>query len=223
MSVPHYGAALPKEFRSDDIGDIKELGIKKLFRGIILAPSNAGKTNLAFHIVKNSPNVYSHLHLIAANPQQELYDYMKEKLGSFMTIHDPQMPPDLNQINKDPHGGLQLCIIDDYSSDKALQKNIFSKYFIRGRHKRISTLFLTHSWFACDKLIRLNSEYVFILKANSQRDLRMLVSDFSIKGMTLERLIRAYEQATSHKGQFLMIDNVRNQLRYNFSEREIEL
>ncbi|EGZ11008.1 hypothetical protein PHYSODRAFT_519909 [Phytophthora sojae] len=206
--IDNWGAALPKEFRSDSLGDIKQLGIKKLFRGIILAPSNAGKTNLGYHIVKNAPNVFSHLHLIARNPDQDLYNYMKEKLAGYITVYDPSTPP-------------SLVIIDDYSSDKKLQKDLFSHYFIRGRHKRLSTLFLTHSWFSTDKLIRLNSEYLWILKANSRRDLKMVISDFSLPGLTLEQLIRAYNAATREKDQALLVDNVRSVLRYNFNEKPI--
>ena len=221
--IHNWGAALPSRYKNDSLGDIKELGIKKLFRGIILAPSNAGKTNLVFHIVKNSPNVFSHLHIIARNPDQELYNYMRDKLQGFITIHDPSAPPSVDSIEKDPTGGVQLVIIDDYSSDKKLQHDIFSHYFIRGRHKRLSTLFLTHSFFATDKLIRLNSEYLWILKANSKRDLKMVVADFSIPGMTLETLMRAYKQTTKDRGQALMIDNVQSILRKNFSREPIKL
>jgi hypothetical protein len=97
----------------------------------------------------------------------------------------------------------------------------FSHFFIRGRHKRLSTIFLTHGWFWTDKLIRLNSEYLWILKANSRRDLKMVISDFSIPGLTLEKLIRAYTEATREKGQSLMIDNVKSALRFNFGEKAI--
>lgn len=219
--IANWGSALPKEYKTESLGTIKELGINKLFRGIILAPSNAGKTNLVFHIVKSSPNVFSHLHIIARNPDQELYNYMRDKLEGFCTIHDPNNPPSVDAIQKDKAGGVQLVIIDDYSSDKGLQKNLFSHYFIRGRHKRISTLFLTHSYFATDKLIRLNSEYLMILKANSKRDLQMVIKDFPIENMTLDQLMVAYNQATRNKGQFLMIDNVDSVLRYNFSKKPI--
>ncbi len=213
----NWGSALPKEFKTESLGEIPALHINKLFRGVILAPSGAGKTNLVFHILKNSPNVFSHLHLIARNPDQELYDYIKEKLNGFITVYEADSPPTVDSIKKDPNGGVQLVIIDDYSSDKALQKHVFSHFYIRGRHKRLSTLFLSHSWFATDKLIRLNSDLLFILKANSIRDLKMVISDFTIPSITLEKLIQAYEQSTKERGQFLLIDNVRAALRYNFN------
>lgn len=223
QNITDWGAALPKEFKQQSAGDIPELDIKKLFRAVILAPSMAGKTNLVFHILKKSPNQFSHLHIIARNPHQELYNYIREKLGDFVTFYPPDQPPSVDQIKADPRGGVQLVIIDDYSSDKKYQKDIFSHFFIRGRHKKLSTIFLTHSWFATDKLIRLNSEYVFILKANSMRDLRMIIGDFSIENCTLEKLMHAYRIATEDKGQTLMVDNVRSCLRYNFDKRAIDM
>ncbi len=136
-----------------------------------------------------------------------------------ITIYDSDKPPTVDMIEKDPQAP-QLVIIDDYSNDKALQKNIFSHFFTRGRHKNLSTIFLSHSYFATDKMIRLNSEYVFILKANSKRDLKMLLKDFNIKNTTEQQLFDAYNDATREKGQALFIDGVTGDLYKNFKEKK---
>ena len=157
------------------------------------------------------------MHIIARNPDQELYNYLKDKLKGSITIYDSNNPPSVDDIEKMTEP--QLVIIDDYSNDKNLQKNIFSHYFTRGRHKNLSTLFLSHSYFAgCDKMIRLNSEYVMILKANSKRDLQMILKDFNIPNVDEKKLIEAYNYATKDKGQMLLVDCVNQQLRKNFNE-----
>ena len=212
--IINWGDKIPKQYKTNKFGENKKLGIQNLFRGIILAPSFAGKTNLVFHIIANSPNIYSHLHIIARNPNQELYNYLRDKLKSNITIYDPDTPPSVDAIEKQSEP--QLVIIDDYSNDKNLQKNLFSHFFTRGRHKNLSTLFLSHSYFATDKMIRLNSEYVFILKANSKRDLQMVLKDFPLKNCDEKMIFKAYEDATKDKGQMLMIDNVKNELKKNF-------
>lgn len=217
MSIPNYGGIIPKEFKQKKYGFNEQLGIEKLFRMIILGPSGAGKSNLCIHILKNSPHVYSHLHLIARNPNQELYDYLKEKLGGFITFYDPDTPPSLDAIKK--IDGLQLVIIDDYSNDKILQKKLFSHYFIRGRHKLISTIFISHSYFAIDKMIRLNSEYVAILKANSKRDLQMVLKDYNLPGVSEQDIYSAYAQSTKHKGQFLLVNSLNGTISENFKGR----
>ncbi|KAG2791759.1 hypothetical protein PC112_g24127 [Phytophthora cactorum] len=60
-------------------------------------------------------------------------------------------------------------------------------------------------------MIRLNSEYVAILKANSKRDLQMVVKDFNIDGLNDRTIVVAYNKATSSKGQILLIDSVKGQ------------
>lgn len=215
--ITNWSDKIPKEYKTNKFGINKKLDIQNLFRGIILAPSFAGKTNLIFHMIANSPNIYSHLHIIARNPDQELYNYLRDKLGANCTFYDSDNPPSVDSIKKlaDP----QLVIIDDYSNDKKLQKNLFSHFFTRGRHKNLSTLFLSHSYFATDKMIRLNSEYVMILKANSKRDLQMLLKDFNIPGIDEKKLFDCYNSATRDKGQFLMIDSIKGELRKNFDQK----
>ena len=221
--IPNYDTEIPKKFRSKALGDIPGLGIKKLFRMLILGPSYSGKTNLVMHILKHSPNVFSHLHIIARNPDQPLYDFLREKLEDFITIYDS--PPSVDSIRVTPINSkkVELVIIDDYSNDKLLMKNQFSHYFTRGRHHFLSTIFISHSYFGTEKIIRLNSEYIAILKANSKRDLKLVVSDFNIPGLNETGIVKYYNQAISRgKGQFLFIDSVKSQLRYNF-DKVIEL
>ncbi|KAE9036865.1 hypothetical protein PR002_g6876 [Phytophthora rubi] len=67
-------------------------------------------------------------------------------------------------------------------------------------------------------MIRLNSEYVGILKANSKRDLQMVVKNFNIPGVTETSIATYYNKATANKGQMLFIDSVRGELRYNFNK-----
>jgi len=78
--IPNYDNEIPKKFRSASVKTIPDLDINSLFRMIILGPSYSGKTNLLMFILKHSPNQFAHLHLIVRNPNQAIYDYLKEKL-----------------------------------------------------------------------------------------------------------------------------------------------
>ncbi|GMG15804.1 unnamed protein product [Phytophthora fragariaefolia] len=214
-SIPDYGAGLPAQYKTASAGDIKQLGIKKLFRMLILGPSFSGK-NICMYILKHSPNSFSHLHIIARNPDQKLYRYLQDKLNGFITIHDPESPPSVDSIRKSKGNGVELVIIDDFSNDKLLMERVFSHYFTRGRHLKLSTICLIHSYFACPKMIL--RWYVVILKANSKRDLKMLLKDFNIPNTTEDGLIRACDQATSRKGQCLFLDSVKGEMRFNFDK-----
>ncbi|EGZ29634.1 hypothetical protein PHYSODRAFT_469698 [Phytophthora sojae] len=196
-AIPNYDDAIPKKYRGVSVKTIPELDIKSFFRMLILGPSYSGKTNLVMFILKHSPNVFAHLHVIARNKDQPIYDFLREKLDGFITFYDE--PPNVDNVRSTPINSkkVELVIIDDYGADKLLQKNLFSEFFIRGRHHFLSTIFIAHSYFATDKLLRLNSEYVAILNANSKRDLQMV-------------------------GQILLCDSVKGQIRYNF-DRVIDL
>ncbi|GMF42179.1 unnamed protein product [Phytophthora lilii] len=163
-AIPDFGGSLPKKYKSAAMGDIPALDIKKLFRMIVLGPSFSGKNNLCLFILKHSPHVFAHLTIIARNPNQELYEFLRDKLDGFITFADPDSPPSVDQVRHTPISSNkpELVIIDDYSNDKLLQKNLFSHYFTRGRHFKLSTIFLSHSYFATDKMIRLNSEELMI-------------------------------------------------------------
>ncbi|GMF20417.1 unnamed protein product [Phytophthora lilii] len=175
--------------------------------------------HLYVHSQAFSTRLYSST-IIARNPHQELYEYLRDKLEDFITFADPDSPPSVDQVRRTPMSSNkpELVIIDDYSNDKLLQKNLFSHYFTRGRHFKLSTIFLAHSYFTTDKMIRLNAEYVSILKANSKRDLAMLVKDFNIRGVDERSSVYYYNKATERKGQMLFVDSVKGQLRYNFDK-----
>ena len=213
--IPNWTEQLPSKFKKASHGINKETGLSKLFRAIVLGPSYSGKTNLIFDLLKKSPAIYTHVHIIARNPDQPIFDYLKERLAGHITFYDPmEPPPTVDQIKEN---GLQLVVIDDYSNDKMLQKDVFSHFFTRGRHKGLSTIFLSHSYFATDKMIRLNSEYVMILRANSKRDLKMILKDFPIRGVDENGLFRAYQEATAHKGQFILINGVQQKIYKNWT------
>ncbi|KAJ8564215.1 hypothetical protein ON010_g7131 [Phytophthora cinnamomi] len=209
-AIPDYGGAIPKRYKSESVGDIKELGIKKQFRMVILGPSFSGKKNLVFHILKHAPHVFSYLHVIARNPHQELYDYLKDKLEGFVSFHET--PPNVDAIRRTPGNKPELVIIDDYSNDKSLQKNVFSQYFARGRHHKRSTIFLSHSWFATHKMIRLNTEHFALLQSAVERGKGQMLFFDSVKG-----------QIRSIMSSFVKIDNtclvqngLNNTWRYQF-------
>ena len=77
-------------------------------------------------------------------------------------------------------------------------------YFIRCRKFGWSIIFITQSWFKVPKTIRLNVNYVAILKIGSKRDLNLILSEVGI-GVSKEELIGMYDHATSKKLDVLLI------------------
>lgn len=98
--IKNHTELLPKEYKNASHGINKETGLPKLFRGIILGASGSGKSNLLIDFIKKSPNVYTQLHLVARQPEQPLYQYLKDKLECFCTIYGEDNPPSVDQIDK---------------------------------------------------------------------------------------------------------------------------
>ncbi|GMF25507.1 unnamed protein product [Phytophthora lilii] len=91
--IPDFKTSLPKTFKSASMKDIPDLDIKSLFRMIVLGPSFSGKNNICMFILKHSPHGFAHLTIIARNPHQELYEYLRDKLEDFITFAGPDSPP----------------------------------------------------------------------------------------------------------------------------------
>lgn len=215
-SIPNYTDALPKEYQSASHGINKLTGLPKLFRGILLGSSGSGKSNLVIDFIKRSPNVYSHLHLIARQPEQPLYQYLKDKLGGFCTIYGDENCPRVDDIKKD---GLQLVIFDDWSNDQKWCATHVVPFYIRGRHRGLTTLFLAHAFHSgVPKMCRLNNEVLMILRSPSKADMKSVLRDMPISGVNDDDLWRMYQQVSRDRGQMLMINTLDQTIRYNWNK-----
>ena len=199
-------------------------GMMKQNRMIILGPSNSGKNNCVYEILKRSPKIYNELHIICRNKDQPCYDKLEEKLGDFVTFYDADNIPKVDdfevEYDDEENPKKRLVIIDDFSNDNKLQKEVFSHYFTRGRHKHLSTIYLCHAYhLGCDKMIRLNADYLIILKTNSKADLNLIMQDFMIEDMDKKQIEKHYYDITKKKGDCLLFNKLHGGLYHNFHKR----
>ena len=89
-----------------------------------------------------------------------------------------------------------LIIFDDMIADVIINKNLNSvvtELFIRGRKLNISLVFITKSYFAQPKNIRLNSMHYFIMNIPHKRELQQIAfnhsSDIDFKDFTKNVLL----------------------------------
>ena len=81
--------------------------------------------------------------------------------------------------NKKPK---KLILFDDVIADMLVNKNlslIVTELFIRGIKLNIFLVFITQSYFAVPKIIRLNSTHYFLMKVSSKRELQRTASNYS--------------------------------------------
>ena len=104
----------------------------------------------------------------------------------------------------------EIVIFDDYVCDKN-QKPLVD-YFIRGRHKNCSVIYLSQSYYTTPKDIRLNCSHFSIYDFPSANEKSLICRKNSIPK-------ESYEKATKEPFSFVYIDKPRKFATKNFNEK----
>ena len=163
--------------------DTKNKKFKKLysfmpndtFRMLICGNSGSGKTNLLYHMLIVPLLYYDEIYVYAKNLHQEKYQNLMNKMNEIsrdvgygydiMTVSNDKIIP-ISDI--DYEGNQKLVIFDDYVCEKN-QRQIVD-YFIQGRHKNCSVIYLSQSFYKTPRDIRLNCSHYCIYEFPSSRE-----------------------------------------------------
>jgi len=175
------------------------------FRALIVAPSDIGKSNFITNLITlfcKGKGTFDSIYVFCKCKEEPLYKYLSDKSKGLIEVHeDLSKLPALNDSNVCKQ---TLLIFDDMVTD--LKKHpIISEYFIRGRKKSASIMFLSQSFYATPKIIRQNVNYVVILKLGGSRDINSLLREVSV-GLTKDELLFMYDDATRDKFSCLIIN-----------------
>ena len=102
----------------------------------------------------------------------------------------------------------KLIVFDDLIVDMLSNKKlnpIVTELFIRERKLNISLAFITQSYFAVPKNIRLNSTHYFVMKIPNKRELQQIVFNHSLD-IDFRDFMNLYEKFTAKTYSFLVID-----------------
>ena len=155
MEIPNY------DFNEDENTNFKQLYkymSKSNFRMLICGNSGSGKTNLLYHILMKPLVYYDQIHLYGKNLEQEKYRHMIETMNDissqvgYCIMHCNN--DDIKPVNSLESDAQKIVIFDDFICVKN-QKPLID-YFIQGRHKNCSVIYLSQSFYKTPKDIRLN-------------------------------------------------------------------
>ena len=138
------------------------------FRMLTCGNSGCGKTNLLFHMLIEPLLYYDEIHLYAKNLEQEKYQNLMNKMNhisretgyDIMSVSNDKIIP-IN--NLDYEDNQKIIIFDDYVCEKN-QREIIVDYFIQGRHKNCSVIYLSQSFYKTPRDIRLNCSHYCIFE-----------------------------------------------------------
>jgi len=175
------------------------------FRSLVVAPSGSGKSNFITNLISlfcKGRGTYDNIYIFCKCKDEPLYRYLADKSKGLIEVFENlEKLPALNDLNACKQ---TLIIFDDMVTD--IKKHpIISEYFIRGRKKGASIMFLSQSYYNTPKIIRQNVNYVVILKLGGTRDINSLLREVSI-GLTKEQLLEMYKEATKIKFDVMIIN-----------------
>ena len=153
------------------------------FRMLICGNSGSGKTNLLYHMLIEPLLYFDEIYLYAKNLDQEKYQNLMNKMNEMsrtvgydiMNVSNDKIIP-INDI--DYEDSQKLVIFDDYVCEKN-QRQIVD-YFIQGRHKNCSVIYLSQSFYKTPRDIRLNCSHYCIYEFPSSREINMISSELSV-------------------------------------------
>ena len=173
-------------------------GLKHPNRGLIVAPTGGGKTNLFNNIIKQM-HCFDAVDVLCRSPDEPLYDFLREHFhGECNITSNPDELPDLEEIDDSIQGIMNFD--DVLMMDKAVQRRI-AEYFIAVRKKNRSAFYTTQSYFDTPKVVRLQCPYIFFLLVNSMKDFQRVCREYCTD-KTPKQMFDMYTQAKKEKSFF---------------------
>ena len=188
------------------------------FRALCVAPSGSGKSNFITNLISlfcKGKGTYDSIFIFCKSRDEPLYQFLGDKSKGLIEVHeDLEKLPALNDLKPNKQ---TLIIFDDMVLD-IKKHNTIQEYYVRGRKRGASVMFLSQSYFGTSKIIRQNINYLVVLKLGGTRDVNTILRECSI-GLTKEQLLSMYKEATREKFDVFIINldkNSNERYRKNF-------
>ena len=178
--------------------------IKVPFRISVVAASGSGKTQWLLNLISKMDSTFGHIYVCYKAPEP-LYQLLEKGVGSDKITFYTQLSKFI-QPSEVPKDKQILMVFDDCINYTDKQHELIKEYFIRGRKigRGVSMCYLSQSFFRIPKIIRLQCNYLILLKLGSKRDLSLILLDYGL-GVDKEELMAIYKDATQIPFDFLKI------------------
>ena len=176
----------------------------------ISGASGTGKTNILLNLILQYLT-FDKLYVYAKDLCEAKYDFLQKVCAKFE--EDVLFAKDRNIISVDDLDPEKqnLIVFDDYVTENSCQQKI-EDLFIRGRKKNASIIYLTQSYYRTPKNIRLQCDYIILMKSCNQREISLILKEHSVS----DSIKQKYNYAIQQPYNFFLLDLKRNQFRKNF-------
>ena len=175
-------------------------------RMLICGPSGCGKTNVLLNLIYDLlpwSTLYVYAKDLTEHKYAELHNVceLASKVSAFQYVFDSDNIVDVDDLDSSEHN---LIVFDDFVTDKKSIESI-SSLFIRGRKKNATIIYLTQSYFATPKIIRLQCNNFLLFKPSDEREIGELYRNHSC-GLSKEDFHAMFHEATDDPFTFLYLD-----------------
>ena len=214
MELPNYDVLFKNKKKFKQVKNC-EFMPNDTFRMLICGSSGSGKTNLLYHMLIEPLLYYDEIHLYAKNLEQEKYQNLMNKMNEIskdlgydiMIVSNDQIIP-INDL--DYEDNQKIIRFDDYVCEKNLNKIV--DYFIQGRHKNCSVIYLSQDFYKAPKPLRMNCSHFCIYDFPSSGERKRISSELGVEA-------EKSKKATKKKQfSFLYVDKPRKKVKRNFIE-----
>ena len=182
------------------------------FRMIIVGGSGSGKTNNLLNIFAKFKGTFKEIHIVVPDQNEQLYNWLSSGearafFGKGYHFHNLENAPDIDDFEdikkKDPDPQQKLIVFDDYVLEKNQQ--IIKDYFLRGRKKGISTIYLSQRYYSTPIFIRTNLTHLILKQGLMLRDFQEILRNFALE-IEPRPFYRFYDTIVNNIKNFVLID-----------------
>ena len=210
MEIPNYDSV---DYSNKKYKQLFPFMPSNTFWMLICGNSGCGKTNLLYHMLIKPLLYYDEIYLYARNLHQDKYQNLIQKMNDLSSklgyeilhVSDDEIIP-VKELEYEDNQ--KLVIFDDYVCDKNQRQLI--DYFIEGRHKNCSVVYLSQSFYKTPKDIRLNCSHYCLYEFPSSRESNRISSELGVNK-------EDYKAATRKPFTFLYVDKPRKRIARNFN------
>ena len=181
MEIPNYDS----DTKNKKFKQLYHYMPNDTFRMFICGNSGSGKTNLLYHMLIKPLLHYDECYLYAKNLEQEKYQNLMNIMNEISRNDD--VGYDIINVSTDKiipisdiayEDNQKLIIFDDYVCEKN-QRQIVD-YFIQGRHKNCSVIYLSQSFYKTPRDISLNCSHYCIYEFPSSKERNMISLELGV-------------------------------------------
>lgn len=173
-------------------------------RGIIIGPSNCGKTNVMISLLTHPLGLrFENVYIYSKSLYQPKYEYLRQILTPIKGLGYYGFSDATNILEPSDAKPNSIIIFDDVMCEK---QDIIRSYFCMGRHKNVDAFYLAQTYSRVPKqLVRDNANFLVMFKQD-EMNMKHVFSDHVSPDLTFTQFQEMCLKCWDNKYGFLVID-----------------